>query len=104
VSGGYNNSKIDSSNSAYVGGNITVGTSEQLASATGSGNNQDRQNILIYNRSTTVTVYFGPTGVTTSTGIPISPGELATLNVGPAINVYLIAGTAGNIVTVQEVG
>lgn len=104
MSGGYNNNRIDSSNSTYTSGNLTVGTTQQLAAANGSTNNPDRQNILLYNRSSSVTIYFGPTGVTTSTGIPVPPLAMVTVNIGPAVNMYLIAGTAGNTVTVQEVG
>lgn len=104
MSGGYNNNRIDSSNTSYVGGNITVGTTQVLAAANGTSNSSDRQNILLYNRSTTVTVYFGPTGVTTSTGIPVPPQAMVTINVGPGVDMYLIAGSAGNTVTVQEIG
>lgn len=87
--------------SSYVSGNITVGTSEVLAAAVGGVNLVLRQELLIYNRSSAI-IYFGPTGVTTTTGIPIGPNEVLDLPYGQGINIYLIAGTAGNTVTVQE--
>lgn len=87
--------------SSYVSGNITVGTSEILAAAVGGVNLILRQELLIFNRSSAI-IYFGPTGVTTATGIPVGPNEVLNLPYGQSISVYLIAGTAGNTVTVQE--
>lgn len=85
----------------YVAGNITVGTSQVLAAAVGGANLVLRQELLIFNRSSAI-IYFGPSGVTTSTGIPVGPNEVLNLPYGQSISVFLIAGTAGNTVTIQE--
>lgn len=89
-------------NDAYVAGQVTVGTTEVIAKSS-TNNLAGRQELLIYNLETNDTIYFGPSGVTTSTGIPIQPGEVANFPFGDEINLYLIADTAGNVVQVQEV-
>lgn len=91
----------DVNDTSYVSGTITVGTSEVLAAAVGGANLTLRQELLIYNKSSAI-VYFGPTGVTTSNGIPIGPNEVLNLPYGQSVSVFLIAGTAGNSVIVQE--
>lgn len=103
--GFYNSGVDDTSNTDYQAGDLTVGTSQVLACANGSSNMSGRQNIIIYNRSNTVTIYVGPSGITTSSkSIPIPPQASITFNVGDRINMYLLAPSAGNTVTVQEVG
>lgn len=92
------NDVVDSN---YVAGTITVGTSQVLAAAVGGANLTLRQELLIYNKSA-VTIFFGPTGVTTATGIPIGPNDTINLPFGQAISVFLIAGTAGNSIIIQE--
>lgn len=102
---GYTNNLSDTNNGDYQAGEVTVGTSQVLAAANGSSNMAGRQNMVIYNRSLTTTVWVGPTGVTTSSkGIPIPPQAAITFNFGYYVNVYLIAGSAGNSVTIQEMG
>lgn len=101
MAGGYRSDFIDVVNIDYQGGSLTVGTSQQFASANGSSNLERRQELNIYNKSSNI-IYYGPTGVTTSTGIPIQPEEIVSLQYGPDIDVYLIAGSAGNTVIVQE--
>lgn len=85
----------------YQSGSVTVGTSEQLAAANGSSNLENRQEMIIYNSSEN-RVWFGPTGVSTSTGIPLEPQGTVNIQVGENIEVYLIAEQAGNSVVVQE--
>lgn len=92
----------ETAEAAYTGGAITVGTSQILAAVTGT-NMVGRQELLIYNKSA-VTIFFGPSGVTTATGIPIESTGVLNLPFGDSVSVYLIAGTAGNSVIVQEVG
>lgn len=61
-------------NSEYLAGTIIVGTSAAIAKV-GLENLAGRQELLVYNQENNDTIYFGPAGVTTSTGIPIQPGE-----------------------------
>lgn len=99
--GVYNGSIGDVVNGDFQAGTITVGTSQQLASVNGSSNLMDREEVTIYNKSNK-TIYYGPTGVTTSNGIPIEPGEVISLQYGENINVYLIAADAGNSIIIHE--
>jgi diacylglycerol kinase family enzyme len=48
-------------NADYKSGVVTVGTTEVVAAAVGGTNLEDRQELIIYNKSTS-TIYFGPTG------------------------------------------
>ena len=98
---GYSNTFIDVINNQFQAGTITVGTTEILASINGSSNLSGRQEITIFNSSAN-TIYYGPTGVSTSTGIPIEAGETVSLQYGEFINVYLIAATAGNSTIIHE--
>lgn len=99
--GNYRSSFDDVVDTEYTAGTITVGTTEVLACANGSTNLSKRQEITIYNKSVN-TIYFGPTGVTASNGIPIVAGEVVSLQYGPNLNIYLIAASAGNSIIIQE--
>lgn len=92
--------RADVDSDTYVAASITVGTSQVLA-AVGVSNLTSRQELLIYNKSNT-TIYFGPTGVTTATGIPIEPTGVLNLPFGQNINVYLISATPSLTVIIQE--
>jgi len=46
----------------------------------------------------TVSVYIGATGVTTSTGIELLPGESVSLDVTDLSSVFVISGTASQVV------
>lgn len=100
MGGNYRSALNDVVNAQFIGGTITVGVTE-VAARVGGSNLADRQEVNIYN-SSSATIYYGPTGVTTSTGIPIGPSESISLQYGENIDVYLIAGTAGNTVIIQE--
>ena len=92
--------KSDVINSAYVSTTLVIGTTE-VELKVGASPLSERQEILLFNEST-VTLFFGPTGVTTSTGIPIDSQETVNLPMGEAISVFIIAGTAGNTIRIQE--
>lgn len=82
---------------------VSVSTS-QVQAKVGSTNLAKRQAIIIYNDSNNV-VYYGPSGVTTTgstKGIPIGPGGFLTLPMGAEVSVFLIAGSASNVI-IQEV-
>jgi hypothetical protein len=87
-------------NSSYVQSQVTVGTS-QIEAKVGASKLSGRQALRIYNSSNT-TIYFGPSGVTTSTGEPIEKKQWLTIAVGDQLAVFLIAGSAGNNVIVSE--
>ena len=81
---------------------ISVGTSQVEAKVDGTRDPR-RQRVLIYNASNN-TIYYGPTGVTTSgstMGVPVFKDQIAVLPLGD-VPVYMIAGSDSNNVVVQE--
>jgi hypothetical protein len=87
----------DTNESVYVSGPVTVGVTEVEAKV-GATRETQRQFVRIYNNSNSV-IYFGPTGLSTSTGEPLQKHqsvEVAASDLG----VFLIAGS----VIVQEIG
>lgn len=50
--------------------------------------------IMIYNESTTDKAYIGPSGVTTTTGIPIYPEGIVVIPIQGDPGIYLIADAA----------
>lgn len=95
-SGQYN--EVDSNN--YVSSSLSVSTT-QVQAKVGSSNLEGRQNVLIYNKSS-VTVYIGPSGVTSSTGIPIYADSFFSYSFGQDINVFMITALGTATVIVQE--
>ena len=95
-----NGSFDDVNNNSFVTGTLSVGTS-QVEIKVGGSKLAGRQEIVVSNNSN-ATVYYGPTGVTISTGMPIVKGQIFFDNIGEASAVYLIAGSAANTVVIQE--
>jgi hypothetical protein len=83
-----------------VSGTITVGTSA-VEVKVGANRLAGREYIELYN-SSNATIYYGPSGVTTSTGIPIFKGQVKGIPAGEEVAVYLIAAGAGNTVVAME--
>jgi hypothetical protein len=84
----------------YLSSNITVGTTE-IEAKVGASRLVGRQRLRIYNDSS-VTIYFGPSGVSTTSGEPLLKKQWIELEFGD-IGVFVIAGSAGNNVIIQEV-
>lgn len=85
---------------AYLTGTVTVGTTEVEAKVGGSALS-GRISVRIYNRSSN-TIFFGPTGLTTTTGEDLAPGQSVELRLAASPGLFLIAAGAGNTVVVQE--
>lgn len=88
---------------AYLSTVITVSTS-QVQAKVSSTNLANRQELIIFNDSLN-TIYYGPSGVTTSgatKGIPINAGGFVNLPFGFDIAVFLIAASGSNNVIIQE--
>lgn len=80
---------------------LTVGTSAVELKVGGSALT-NRVNATCYNNSL-VTIYWGYTsGVTTSSGTPISPTQMMTWDAGASTTIYLIAGTSNNNTRITE--
>jgi hypothetical protein len=78
----------------------TVGTSAAQI-VDGGDELAARKYLWIYNNSNK-SVYFGPTGVTTSSGYPIFPGSELHARIGAAVDCFLIGDAAGlNVRTLQ---
>lgn len=78
----------------------TITTTEALASV-GASNLANRKTLVIYNKGNK-DLYYGTTGVTNTTGMPVLAGDLVTLNVGENINVYIKADNGTTDVIIQE--
>lgn len=94
-------STAEGAEDSYVSGVISVTTS-QIQAKVGVSNLTGREVLRIYNNSN-VTIYFGPSGVTASTGEPIFKNQWVEIKVKDSINVFLItaSGTASDV-RIQE--
>jgi len=81
-------------------GLVTVGTTEVEAKVGGT-RRDGRQMLRVYNKSNNI-VYFGPTGVTTTTGEPIEKKQWVNIPASDSLALFLIAGSASNDVIVSE--
>jgi len=98
----YNADRADVNDRGYSSTVITVGVT-QVELKVGGARDPDRQRVLLYNDSSN-TVYYGPTGVTvtgSTRGIPVFKRQIAVIPIGD-VAVYVIAGSAGNEIIVQE--
>lgn len=99
---GFNPDRADTNETGYVSAILSVGTSQVEIKAGGS-RLTGRQLVVVYNDSSN-TVYFGPSGVTTSgstKGVPVAKGQMVSVPIGNQA-IYLIAGSSSNDVIVQE--
>lgn len=90
---------VGQGSTSYVQGTVGVGTSEMEAKV-GSARLSNRASLAIHNISSN-TVYFGPSGVTTTTGSPLEKGERYWTD-DANLAIYLIAGSASNRVVIEE--
>lgn len=98
----FNPEMSDVNKDVYLSGPVTVGTSAVEAKV-GASAEPLRESVRIYN-SSSGTVYFGPSGVTTTTGEPLKKCQWVSLPAGSNNPVYLIAASAVGDVIVQEHG
>ena len=75
----------------------TLATNQQAvtASAVNLGTNTSRVVCLVADIGNTITIYFGASGVTTSTGFPLVAGQPACVQQANTNQVYVIASTTG---------
>lgn len=93
-------SEVDESN--YLAGTVSV-TNSQIEAKVGGSRLSGRQSLMLFNASSN-TIYFGPSGLSTTTGVPLFPNQFAQLSMGDSFGVYLIAATSGPFtVVVHEV-
>ena len=91
----------DVDNDGYVSGPVSV-TNVAIEAKVGANRLANREGITITNNGPN-TVYYGPSGVTTSTGDLLYKNQFVTLPLGENIGVFLICATAQTAtVIVQE--
>jgi hypothetical protein len=92
----------DVDNRAYITGTLSISTS-QTELKVGGSRLDGRQTLIIQNTGSS-TIYIGPTGVTTSTGIPLGKGQFLSMPIGDGIAIYALTASGTNTVVVQEIG
>jgi hypothetical protein len=86
---------------SYVAGVVSVSTS-QVEAKVGGSPLTGREVLRIFNNSNT-TIYFGPSGLTASTGEPIYKNQWVEIKAKDSLSVYLLtaSGTASDV-RIQE--
>lgn len=89
-------------NDSYITGTVTATTS-QIELKVGGSPLVGRELLIIHNNGSK-DIWIGPSGVTTSNGIPVEDGETITISVGQNLSVYAITSSGTASVVVQELG
>ena len=85
---------------AFAASQASIGTAAtQIVAARAGAAGTGRIAVTLYNAGS-VTIYFGPSGVTTTTGMPLPAGASATINTQAAI--YGIAASGTQTIGVME--
>lgn len=87
-------------NDNYLSGVVTVQTTETELKVGGS-RLSGRELLTVYNKSNS-SIYVGPSGVTTTTGIEVEKGQLGYFPYGDNIAVYAVVASGTADVVVQE--
>jgi hypothetical protein len=83
----------------YVAGTINVSTI-QIEAKVGANRLAGREYVRVFNNSAG-TIYFGPSGVTISTGEPLYKSQWVSIPLGD-VGIYLIAATSLTDIRIQE--
>lgn len=97
---GVNADQIDVDNTIFTSGTVTVGTTAVEAKV-GATRAVNRQSLYIENKGPSA-IFYGPSGVTVTTGATLAVSQTVFLELGDALGVFVIANTAGNTCIVQE--
>lgn len=100
---GFDPELSDVLNDGYLSITKTVGTTEILAAVGGS--NQTGREILYLENNGNTKLYYGPTGVTSSSttkGSYLAKGQFVFLPAGQYLNIYIISDAASGSVQIQE--
>jgi len=84
----------------YVSGTISVTTSE-IEAKVGVSPLTGREILTIYNGGNK-TIFYGPTGVTIMTGIPIFKDQVVSLPIGQSLSIFLITYSGTQTARIQE--
>ena len=97
---GYDPDRIDVVNNTYLSGSISI-TITQVEAKVGASALTLRQAITITNVGNN-TVYYGPTGLTASTGKPLFKNQDVAIPVGPGIQIFLLTASGTSTAIIQE--
>jgi hypothetical protein len=92
----------DVDNSSYSAGSATITTSQSELKV-GVSRLSGRQTLMIQNNGSQ-TIYIGPSGVTSATGIPLFKNQFISMPIGDSIAVYAITSSSTSSIVIQEVG
>ena len=73
----------------------------QIRASVGASNLSNRKLLVIFNKDAQ-DVFYGPTGLISSDGIPIEKEEIIVLAVGDNIDIFLITAVSTSDVIIQE--
>lgn len=96
----FDSDRSDVNESAFIAAVKTISTSQIEACAL-SSSLDNRQAISIYNNGPQI-IYYGPSGITSNTGIPIFKNQLVSLPLGPNNRAYLITSSSSSTAVIQE--
>lgn len=68
---------------------------DEAATISGGDNLVSQELTIKADLGNTITVYIGPSGVTTSTGFALTPGQVVTVSAASPSQVYVIASDDG---------
>lgn len=96
----YDPDRADVDNSGYLSGSLSV-TTTQVEAKVGASPLVSRQEVIVFNIGPQ-TIYYGPSGVSSSTGIPLLKNQFVSLALGPNISIFLLTSSSTSTVIVQE--
>lgn len=76
-------------------GSLLSGQGSVTGTAAALPSNACKKVTLKANTANTITIYIGPTGVTTSTGLALDPGESVVIEVSNTNLIFTVASTTG---------
>lgn len=92
----------DTNNTVYLSGRKTVNTTG-ISARVGISNDENRQFVRIYNDSSS-TVYFGPSGLSTTDMEPLLKKQAVEIAVRSEIDVIIKTSSGTADVIIQEIG
>ena len=88
---GFNPDRSDVNNTDYQTASVAVTTS-QVEAKVGGAPLDSRQLLTITNKGTN-TLYYGPTGVTSSTGDLLFKNQSVSIPIGPDLSIFMICAS-----------
>lgn len=98
----FNPELSDVDNDAYLSVNVSV-TSSPIEAKVGVSRLSGREMVMIQNKGPK-TLYYGPSGVTATTGMPLEKEQYVALPIGDSIGVFLVCDSGDTATAiVQEI-